>query len=80
ETISYVFTVSNNGNVTLSDVIVTDPEAAVVGGPLGTLAVGASDATTFTATYTITQADIDAGEFENQATATGTTPSGGSVT
>ena len=79
ETISYVFVVANTGNVTLSNVSVTDPLVAVTGGPI-TLAPGAQDATTFTALYTITQADIDAGFVENQATATGETPGGTEVT
>ncbi|MCF6307877.1 MAG: gliding motility-associated C-terminal domain-containing protein, partial [Flavobacteriaceae bacterium] len=73
ETISYTFTVTNTGNVTLTDVTITDPLVAVIGGPI-TLAPGETDVVTFTATYTITQADIDAGMVENQATAEGTTP------
>src|SRR5690606_12570139 len=78
ETISYSFTVVNLGNVTLFNVSVTDPMVAVNGGPI-TLAPNASDATSFTATYTITQSDIDAGLVENQATATGTDASGTTV-
>ncbi len=65
--ISYTFTVRNTGNVTLYNVVVTDPQATVMGGPLASLAVGASDSTTFTATYTITQADLDAGQVDNTA-------------
>ncbi len=80
ETISYVFTVINTGNVTLTDITVTDPLVTVVGGPIASLAPGASDSVTFTASYAITQADIDAGEFENQATAEGTAPDGEVVT
>ncbi len=78
ETIDYSFTVYNIGNVTLSNIMITDPLVTVLGGPI-TLAPGASDATTFTATYTITQADIDAGFVENQATVTGTDDSGTTV-
>jgi gliding motility-associated-like protein/uncharacterized repeat protein (TIGR01451 family) len=78
ETITYSFTVFNLGNVTLSNITITDPLVSVTGGPI-TLAPGASDGTSFTATYTITQADIDAGEVTNQATATGTDPSGTTV-
>ncbi|MCW5521242.1 DUF11 domain-containing protein, partial [Aureitalea sp. L0-47] len=80
DTITYAFTVTNTGNVTLSNVVVTDPLVTMAGGPIVSLAPGASDSTTFTATYVITQADIDAGQFTNQATATGTPPSGPDVT
>ena len=80
ETISYSFTVTNTGNVTLTDVMVTDPRVTVSGGPIGTLAVGASDSTTFTASYTIDQVDIDAGFVDNLAMVTGTDPNGDPVT
>jgi gliding motility-associated-like protein/uncharacterized repeat protein (TIGR01451 family) len=78
ETIGYVFTVTNTGNVTLTDVNVTDG-VPVSGTTIASLAPGAEDATSFTAAYTITQADIDAGEFSNQATAEGTAPDGSLV-
>ena len=66
ETINYTFTVKNEGNVTLTNVTVTDPKVTVVGGPI-TLGVGETDSTTFTASYVITQADIDAGKVDNTA-------------
>ena len=66
------FTVTNTGNVTLTNVTVTDPLITVTGTPIASLAPGASDAATFTGTYTLTQADIDAGTLTNTATATGT--------
>ncbi|MGD9675296.1 MAG: lamin tail domain-containing protein, partial [Candidatus Bipolaricaulia bacterium] len=72
ETVGYTFTVTNAGDVALSNVTVSDPKVIVVGGPLASLAPGDSDSTTFTATYTLTQADIDAGLVYNLATATGT--------
>ena len=77
--INYVFTVENTGNVTLTNVTVTDANAVVTGGPIPTLAVGALDTTTFTATHVLTQADIDAGYVYNLAIATGTPPSGPNV-
>jgi uncharacterized repeat protein (TIGR01451 family) len=70
ETISYTFTETNTGNMTLNGVTVTDSGITVSGSAIGSLAPGASDATTFTGTYTITQADIDAGSKDNTATAT----------
>ncbi|MDT8413986.1 MAG: gliding motility-associated C-terminal domain-containing protein, partial [Flavobacteriaceae bacterium] len=74
ETISYVFTVTNTGTVTLTNITIQDPFATIEGGPLPSLAPGESDFTTFTATYTITQADINAGFFINQATVFGEDP------
>ena len=77
--IEYVFSVKNTGSIPLTDVLVTDPLLTVVGGPI-TLAAGQEDTTTFTGVYVITQADIIAGVFENQAVVTGTKPLGGTVT
>lgn len=79
ETISYVFTVKNTGTTTLSNISIQDPLATVEGGPLASLAPGESNATTFTATYAITQADIDLGFFVNQATVIGFDPGANSV-
>ena len=82
DVIDYTITVTNTGNVTLTDVDVTDPLAdpgsivCVPAAPL-TLAPGAS--TTCDATHTVTQADLDAGSVVNIATSTGQppTPPGG---
>ena len=71
DTISYAFTVTNRGNVAVTDITLADTGATVSGGPIALLAVGASDSTTFTASYTITQTDIDAGTYTNTATVTG---------
>ena len=73
ETIGYTFTVTNTGNVTLSNVTVSDPMVTVTGGPI-TLAPGAVDSSTFTGTYTLTQTDIDLQRKDNEATATGSSP------
>ncbi|MFT5137821.1 MAG: putative repeat protein (TIGR01451 family), partial [Arenicella sp.] len=71
DVITYTFAVTNTGNVTLTDIVVTDPNTGVTiaGSPIVSLAPGASDSTV-TATYTITQADIDTGSVTNSATAT----------
>ena len=76
ETISYSFIVANNGNVTLTDVTLDDlvGDVTVTGGPIALLPVGAYDDSTFTGSYTITQADIDAGTFYNLAEACGIDP------
>jgi uncharacterized repeat protein (TIGR01451 family) len=73
ELIRYRFLVTNNGNVTLSYISVTDPNVASVscpsGNPIPSLASGASE--TCTGTYIITQDDINAGEKLNTALASG---------
>ncbi|MDR6631856.1 putative repeat protein (TIGR01451 family) [Phyllobacterium sp. 1468] len=81
-TIAYAFEVKNTGNVTLTDISVSDKLAGLVlkGGPLASLAPGASDTKTFSAVYTLTQADIDKGSVENTASVTGTPPTGNPVT
>ncbi len=74
-TIVYSFLVRNTGNVTLTGLLITDPQlAAAASCPATTLAPGAN--TTCTGTHTITQAEVDAGVVNNTATATGTPPSG----
>jgi uncharacterized repeat protein (TIGR01451 family) len=81
DVLTYSFVVTNTGNVTLTDVTVSDPLpglSAVSPVSVATLAPDAS--TTFTATYTVTQADVDAGNIHNQAFATGTPPIGDDVT
>ncbi|MGL5809673.1 MAG: DUF7507 domain-containing protein, partial [Nocardioides sp.] len=76
DTVDYEFLVTNTGNVTLDPVAVDDPRVAGSGQsvtcPVSVLAPAAS--TTCTATYTLTQADVDTGEVVNVATATGTPP------
>uniref|UniRef100_UPI00261E56EA DUF7507 domain-containing protein n=1 Tax=uncultured Aquimarina sp. TaxID=575652 RepID=UPI00261E56EA len=77
DVIEYDIVVTNTGNVTLTDIEITDDNAdagSIVGSPIASLAPGAS--VTVTANQTITQADIDAGFIENSATATGDSPSG----
>ena len=69
DNIVYNFVVKNTGNVTLTNVSITDNKATVTGGPIATLEAGASDSTTFTATHAITQDDINRGVFYNLALA-----------
>lgn len=70
--IVYGFVVTNTGTATLTSVTIADALAGVTvsGGPI-TLAPGASNSTTFTAVYALTQADIDAGQVVNNAIASG---------
>ena len=76
-TISYSFTVTNTGNLTITGITVTDPLVTMLGGPIASLAPGAIRLRKpLLLTYAITQADIDAGHVTNQATADGTTSAG----
>ncbi|MFC4636701.1 hypothetical protein ACFO3O_22580, partial [Dokdonia ponticola] len=78
DSVLYTFTVTNNGNVTITGITITDPNVTVTGGPID-LDPGASDSTTFTAVYVLTQDDIDAGGVYNLATAEGTDPDGDTI-
>ena len=73
-TIDYQFVVTNTGNVTLSGVAVNDalPGISAVSCPATTLAIGQD--MTCTATYQVQQADVNAGNVHNSATASGTPP------
>jgi uncharacterized repeat protein (TIGR01451 family) len=82
DALTYTFTVTNTGNVTLTNVTVSDPLpglGVISPAPVASLAPGAS--AVFTAAYTVTQADMDQadGTIDNTATATGTPPGGGTV-
>ena len=77
DTIGYSFVVTNTGNVTLTGIVVDDPLVGAVDCPVTTLAP--TESTTCTATYTLTQADVDAGVVDNTATVTGTDPNGTEV-
>ncbi|MCS5491195.1 DUF7507 domain-containing protein, partial [Algoriphagus limi] len=73
DVITYTITVQNTGNVTLTNVSVTDPLTGL-DETIASLAPGVTE--TYTTTYTITQADLDAGSVENTATATDGTTTG----
>ena len=81
ETITYTITVTNNGNVTINDIEVTDELTGNTGDNAFTidrLAVG--ETKQFTATYTVTEDDILEGTIVNRATATGKDPRNEEVT
>jgi uncharacterized repeat protein (TIGR01451 family) len=82
-TVLYVFTVTNTGNVTLNDVSIADSLLTS-----GTIAYGwpgangqllPGQSVQATASYTVTQPDVDAGAVANTATVTGTPPTGAAV-
>lgn len=84
QTIDFTFTVTNTGDVLMRDVKIEDQLEGVTApipdwpGAEGVLAPGAS--VTATATYRITQADIDAEQVVNTASVRGTPTSGDRVT
>jgi gliding motility-associated-like protein len=75
ETITYSFTVTNSGNVPLTNVIITDPLTGIVlsGGPIS-LGIGQINSIAFTGIYSLTKEDLLLGMVTNQATAFGTSP------
>ncbi|MET0302766.1 MAG: hypothetical protein ABW040_01830, partial [Microbacteriaceae bacterium] len=87
DVVTYSFLLRNTGNVTLNGVTVADPLAGLstptapasawTDGVQGRLAPGAT--VTATATYPLTQADVDRGFVSNTATARGTAPGGAGV-
>ncbi|SDO68249.1 conserved repeat domain-containing protein [Nakamurella panacisegetis] len=74
DTIAYTFTVTNTGDVAMSNIAVADAKAGAVTCPTGPLAVGASTTCTADNVYTVTAADVTAGAVDNSATASGTPP------
>src|SRR5439155_1132906 len=86
DTVTYSYVVTNTGNVTLTGITVKDDneigratcrERVLILGTT-TLAPGAS--TTGTATRTLTQTQVDAGSVHDIALATGSPPTGSTVT
>jgi uncharacterized repeat protein (TIGR01451 family) len=84
--VAYSFLVTNTGNVTLTNITVVDTlfsgtgTAPVISCPAGAASLAPNASVTCTATYNVTQADINTGKVTNTATATGTPPSGPAVT
>ncbi|WP_420367201.1 DUF7507 domain-containing protein [Curtobacterium sp. L1-20] len=85
EVVTYSFVVTNTGNVTITDPTIDDSKFSGTG-ELSPITCPANSATmapaaqiTCTATYTVTQADVDAGKITNTATVGGTTPDGGNT-
>lgn len=95
DTVTYTYVISNTGNQTLFDVAVsettfsgtgTTPEPVYVsggssiGGDVAVIDLPVGSGTvTFTAEYSLTQEDIDAGTVDNQATASADDPFGNSL-
>ncbi len=85
DVITYTFTVTNTGNVSAFDVLLSDPLEGLVfsdtnpANPIDRLDPGAENALTFTATYVVDQDDINAGRVRNQANVEGEDPEGETV-
>ncbi|MFC7285126.1 DUF7507 domain-containing protein [Phocicoccus pinnipedialis] len=75
QVVTYNFKVTNNGNITVKNIVLNDP---MLGGTIDlektTLAPGES--VTVSKEYTVTQDDLNNGEVKNIATVTGETPDG----
>ncbi len=87
ETITYSFTATNTGNVTLAGVGISEGAftgsgtmSALTCTPNQPAALAPGDTITCSATYVTSQSDVDAGGLTNHATATGTPPTGSPVT
>jgi uncharacterized repeat protein (TIGR01451 family) len=73
--IPYELTIINTGNVTVENVKITDARVSDLTCPATKLPLG--ERITCTASYTVTQADLDAGQVLNQATVAGDVPASG---
>lgn len=76
DVVTYTFVVTNTGNVGLTNVTLSDPSLSgtVAGTPIASLPAGGTR--TLTATRTLTQAHINAGQLVNTATISGSPPTG----
>ncbi len=78
--IDYSFTVTNTGNVTLSDITIVDPKVGAATCEATSLLPQESTTCVADNPYIVTLADVDDGVVRNVATATGTPPGGDPVT
>lgn len=75
--ITYTYSVTNTGDVTLTNLVLDDDILGPI--TLADTTLGPGEETTGTASHTVTQADSDAGEIVNVAVVVGTAPDGGRV-
>jgi uncharacterized repeat protein (TIGR01451 family)/fimbrial isopeptide formation D2 family protein len=81
DVISYEITATNTGNVTLFDVEISDADATFdLCTPAQPATLGPGATLVCEVSYTVTQLDIDAGEFTNVASVIGTDPNDDTVT
>ena len=81
DVVNYTVVVTNTGNVTIGDLVVTDSLDAAIqtSGPADSINLVPGAEATYTYAYTVTQQDVVAGHVQNIATAKGTDPKGGEV-
>jgi plastocyanin len=78
DTITYTYTITNTDNVTISNISLNDDKLGPIISDNITLAPGEN--ITATATYTVSEEDLEQGSIVNIATATGTDPEDKTVT
>ena len=71
EEVAYTIRVTNNGNVTVRDIVLTDD---LTGEEWNVESIAPNESRTFTTTYQVTEADILAGSIVNVASVNGTDP------
>src|SRR5690606_27509549 len=78
--ITYDIVVTNTGNVTIDNIVLTDADADIPAGEenIGTLAP--AESRTIAVSHTVTQDDLDAGSVSNQALVNGDGPDGTPIT
>lgn len=85
DTLDYSFTLSNDGNVSISSIVLTDTKCAAApslqsGDADADSALNPSETWVYTCTsIPVTQAEIDAGQIDNDVSVTGNAPGGDSV-
>lgn len=83
QTITYSFLVTNDGNVTIDGIDVSEVAFSATGDlsaiTCPSTELGPGDDMTCTATYQVSQADIDSGAIDNTATVTGDDPAGTAI-
>ncbi len=79
EIITYTFTVTNTGNVTVNNIVFNDALTGTANLQLTPSTLAAGESTSFTINYTITQANINLGFVVNSASVTGQDPEGATV-
>jgi uncharacterized repeat protein (TIGR01451 family) len=76
DTITYTYTITNTGDVMLTDLVLTDDHIGEI--PLPTSVLTSGESFTVTAIYTVTEADLP-GPLTNAASITGRGPVGGTT-